>query len=220
MCFPPYISILACHWLLPGKSLYLVWPLPVIHHSSKTRLHGPRLPFLDGALNFIDWPSTFQFLQIFQPLPLQFSRAYLLAQVILFEVSQISISSSIIGNVMNIISYHEVSLIYKLGIACSTIPWWLQLLFLRPRFIFEMFCMLTCGLCWMVQSLELWDMAENRSMIIAAHDSLVSAVASSSSGLVASTGHDKYVKLWRWPRLWSRRALAVNYLWTPLLSHH
>ena len=49
----------------------------------------------------------------------------------------------------------------------------------------------------MVQSLELWDMAENRSMIIAAHDSLVSAVASSSSGLVASTGHDKYVKLWR-----------------------
>ncbi|PVH39412.1 hypothetical protein PAHAL_5G495300 [Panicum hallii] len=47
------------------------------------------------------------------------------------------------------------------------------------------------------QSLELWDMAENRSMTIAAHSSLVSAVASSSSGLVASTGHDKYVKLWR-----------------------
>ena len=120
--FHPTYPSFACHWLLPGKSLYLVWPLPVIHHSSKTRLHGPRLPFLDGALNFIDWPSTFQFLQIFQPLPLQFSRAYLLIQVILFEVSQISISSSIIGNVMNIISYHEVSLIYKLGIACSTIP--------------------------------------------------------------------------------------------------
>ncbi|KAF8705830.1 hypothetical protein HU200_031038 [Digitaria exilis] len=47
------------------------------------------------------------------------------------------------------------------------------------------------------QSLELWDMAENRSMTIAAHDSLISAVASSSSGLVASTSHDKYVKLWR-----------------------
>ncbi|RLM93019.1 transcriptional corepressor LEUNIG-like isoform X1 [Panicum miliaceum] len=42
-----------------------------------------------------------------------------------------------------------------------------------------------------VKSLELWDMAENRSMTIAAHGSLVSAVASSSSGLVASTGHDK-----------------------------
>ncbi|CAL4965614.1 unnamed protein product [Urochloa decumbens] len=47
------------------------------------------------------------------------------------------------------------------------------------------------------QSLELWDMVENRSMTVAAHDSLISAVASSSSGLVASTGHDKYVKLWR-----------------------
>nr|CAB3476049.1 unnamed protein product [Digitaria exilis] len=47
------------------------------------------------------------------------------------------------------------------------------------------------------ESLELWDMAENRSMTIAAHDSLISAVASSSSGLVASTSHDKYVKLWR-----------------------
>ncbi|WVZ72535.1 hypothetical protein U9M48_020975 [Paspalum notatum var. saurae] len=48
-----------------------------------------------------------------------------------------------------------------------------------------------------VKSLELWDMSENRSMTIAAHDSLISAVASSSSGLVASTSHDKYVKLWR-----------------------
>ncbi|KAJ1282326.1 hypothetical protein BS78_03G043200 [Paspalum vaginatum] len=47
------------------------------------------------------------------------------------------------------------------------------------------------------QSLELWDMSENRSMTIAAHDGLISAVASSSSGLVASTSHDKYVKLWR-----------------------
>ncbi|AQK90548.1 Transcriptional corepressor LEUNIG [Zea mays] len=48
-----------------------------------------------------------------------------------------------------------------------------------------------------VKSLELWDMSENRSMTVAAHDSLVSALASSSSGLVASSGHDKYVKLWR-----------------------
>jgi hypothetical protein len=37
---------------------------------------------------------------------------------------------------------------------------------------------------------------EQLSTIIAAHDSLISAVASSSSGLVASTGHDKYV-MWR-----------------------
>ncbi|KAL6626853.1 hypothetical protein ACP70R_030579 [Stipagrostis hirtigluma subsp. patula] len=47
------------------------------------------------------------------------------------------------------------------------------------------------------QSLELWDLSENRTMTVAAHDSQVSAVASSSTGLVASTGHDKYVKLWR-----------------------
>ncbi|KAM3328875.1 hypothetical protein ACQJBY_026151 [Aegilops geniculata] len=47
------------------------------------------------------------------------------------------------------------------------------------------------------QSLELWDMVENRSMTVAAHDGLVSALASSSSGLVASVSHDKHVKLWK-----------------------
>ncbi|XP_051223606.1 transcriptional corepressor LEUNIG isoform X3 [Lolium perenne] len=47
------------------------------------------------------------------------------------------------------------------------------------------------------QSLELWDLLENRSMTVAAHDGLVSALASSSSGLVASVSHDKHVKLWK-----------------------
>lgn len=47
------------------------------------------------------------------------------------------------------------------------------------------------------QSLELWDMVENRSMTVAAHDGLISALASSSSGLVASASHDKHVKLWK-----------------------
>ncbi|XP_014754915.1 transcriptional corepressor LEUNIG isoform X1 [Brachypodium distachyon] len=47
------------------------------------------------------------------------------------------------------------------------------------------------------QSLELWDMSENRSMTVAAHDGLISALASSSSGVVASVSHDKHVKLWR-----------------------
>uniref|UniRef100_A0A0A9EB78 Uncharacterized protein n=1 Tax=Arundo donax TaxID=35708 RepID=A0A0A9EB78_ARUDO len=47
------------------------------------------------------------------------------------------------------------------------------------------------------QSLELWDMSENRTMTVEAHEGLISALATSSSGLVASTGHDKYVKLWR-----------------------
>ncbi|KAL6848025.1 hypothetical protein ACP4OV_022153 [Aristida adscensionis] len=48
-----------------------------------------------------------------------------------------------------------------------------------------------------LNALELWDMAENRTMTVAAHDGLVSAVDSSSTGLVASTSHDKCVKLWR-----------------------
>lgn len=47
------------------------------------------------------------------------------------------------------------------------------------------------------QSLELWDMVENRSMTVAAHDGLISALASSSTGLVASVSHDKHVKLWK-----------------------
>ncbi|XP_006643822.1 transcriptional corepressor LEUNIG-like [Oryza brachyantha] len=47
------------------------------------------------------------------------------------------------------------------------------------------------------QSLELWDMSENRTMTLAAHDSLITALASSSSGLVASTSHDKFLKLWK-----------------------
>ncbi|CAM0879937.1 unnamed protein product [Alopecurus aequalis] len=47
------------------------------------------------------------------------------------------------------------------------------------------------------QSLELWDMLENRSMTVAAHDGLVSGLASSSSGLVASVSHDRHVKLWK-----------------------
>ncbi|KAG8053226.1 hypothetical protein GUJ93_ZPchr0001g31078 [Zizania palustris] len=47
------------------------------------------------------------------------------------------------------------------------------------------------------QSLELWDMSENRTMTLAAHDGLITALATSSSGLVASTSHDKFVKLWK-----------------------
>ncbi|KAK3164043.1 hypothetical protein QOZ80_1AG0011820 [Eleusine coracana subsp. coracana] len=41
------------------------------------------------------------------------------------------------------------------------------------------------------QSLELWDMSENKTMTIPAHDGLITSLAVSSSGTVASTGHDK-----------------------------
>ncbi|KAF5193116.1 Transcriptional corepressor leunig [Thalictrum thalictroides] len=48
------------------------------------------------------------------------------------------------------------------------------------------------------QSLELWNMAENKSMTVAAHDGLISALAQSPvTGMVASASHDKSVKLWK-----------------------
>ncbi|KAJ8616177.1 hypothetical protein MRB53_035549 [Persea americana] len=48
------------------------------------------------------------------------------------------------------------------------------------------------------QSLELWNMAENKSMTIPAHDGLIVALAQSPvTGMVASASHDKSVKLWK-----------------------
>ncbi|KAK8936249.1 Transcriptional corepressor LEUNIG [Platanthera zijinensis] len=48
------------------------------------------------------------------------------------------------------------------------------------------------------QSLELWDMSENKRMTLAAHEGLISALAVSNvNGLVASASHDKFVKLWK-----------------------
>ncbi|GMH10824.1 hypothetical protein Nepgr_012665 [Nepenthes gracilis] len=48
------------------------------------------------------------------------------------------------------------------------------------------------------QSLELWNMTENKTMTLSAHEGLIAAlVASSVTGLVASASHDKIVKLWK-----------------------
>ncbi|KAG1346226.1 putative Transcriptional corepressor LEUNIG [Cocos nucifera] len=48
------------------------------------------------------------------------------------------------------------------------------------------------------QSLELWDMPENKTMTLPAHDGLIAALAVSNvTGLVASASHDKLVKLWK-----------------------
>lgn len=53
--------------------------------------------------------------------------------------------------------------------------------------------------CVWMQSLELWNMAENRSMTLPAHDGLIAALAvSNATGMVASASHDKCVKLWKW----------------------
>lgn len=48
------------------------------------------------------------------------------------------------------------------------------------------------------QSLELWNMVENQSMTVQAHENLIAALAQSPvTGMVASASHDKTVKLWK-----------------------
>ncbi|XP_010522422.1 PREDICTED: transcriptional corepressor LEUNIG_HOMOLOG isoform X2 [Tarenaya hassleriana] len=48
------------------------------------------------------------------------------------------------------------------------------------------------------QSLELWNMAENKCMTIPAHECVISALAQSpSTGMMASASHDKSVKIWK-----------------------
>ncbi|KAL8537084.1 hypothetical protein ACS0TY_012316 [Phlomoides rotata] len=48
------------------------------------------------------------------------------------------------------------------------------------------------------QSLELWNMSENKTMTLSAHEGLIASLAVSSvAGMVASASHDKIVKLWK-----------------------
>ncbi|CAA6662514.1 unnamed protein product [Spirodela intermedia] len=48
------------------------------------------------------------------------------------------------------------------------------------------------------QTLELWNMAENKNMTVQAHDNLIAALAQSPlTGMVASASYDKSVKLWK-----------------------
>ncbi|KAL2543928.1 Transcriptional corepressor LEUNIG [Forsythia ovata] len=48
------------------------------------------------------------------------------------------------------------------------------------------------------QSLELWDMSENKTMTLPAHEGLIASLAASTvGGLVASASHDKILKLWK-----------------------
>ncbi|KAK4365753.1 hypothetical protein RND71_013633 [Anisodus tanguticus] len=47
-------------------------------------------------------------------------------------------------------------------------------------------------------SLELWNMNENKTMTLTAHEGLIASLAVSTvAGLVASASHDKFVKLWK-----------------------
>ncbi|XP_052206576.1 transcriptional corepressor LEUNIG-like [Diospyros lotus] len=48
------------------------------------------------------------------------------------------------------------------------------------------------------QNLELWNMTENKTMTLSAHEGLIAGLAVSTvTGLVASASHDKTVKLWK-----------------------
>lgn len=49
-----------------------------------------------------------------------------------------------------------------------------------------------------MRTLELWNMAENKSMTVPGHDNIISALAQSPvTGMVASASHDGCVKLWK-----------------------
>lgn len=49
-----------------------------------------------------------------------------------------------------------------------------------------------------MRSLELWNMADNKSMTISGHDNIIAALAQSPvTGMVASASHDSSVKLWK-----------------------
>ncbi|KAF3627356.1 Transcriptional corepressor LEUNIG [Capsicum annuum] len=49
-----------------------------------------------------------------------------------------------------------------------------------------------------MRSLELWDMVENKSMTVPAHENIIAALAQSpATGMVGSASHDSSVKLWK-----------------------
>ncbi|KAF6167949.1 hypothetical protein GIB67_020519 [Kingdonia uniflora] len=65
-------------------------------------------------------------------------------------------------------------------------------------YLFTYFMPFYCHLAWFHHSLELWNMQENKTMTLGAHEGLIASLAvSNATGLVASASHDKYVKLWK-----------------------
>jgi WD40 repeat protein len=50
----------------------------------------------------------------------------------------------------------------------------------------------------LMQTLELWSLADNQRNPIQAHEGLIAALAHSPlTGMIASVSHDRYVKLWK-----------------------
>lgn len=49
-----------------------------------------------------------------------------------------------------------------------------------------------------MQSLELWNVIENQTISVPAHEGVIAALAQShSTGMIASASHDKSVKIWK-----------------------
>ncbi|KAI3691136.1 hypothetical protein L2E82_49354 [Cichorium intybus] len=60
------------------------------------------------------------------------------------------------------------------------------------------------SVCWdpkgeyLASSLELWNMSQNKTMTLSAHEGLIAGLAVSNvTGLVASASHDETVKIWK-----------------------
>ncbi|XP_047173130.1 transcriptional corepressor LEUNIG-like [Vigna umbellata] len=50
------------------------------------------------------------------------------------------------------------------------------------------------------KTIDVWDFGENKTLTIHAHEKLVSSLAvSNATGLLASTSHDKHLKIWKGP---------------------
>lgn len=73
-----------------------------------------------------------------------------------------------------------------------------------------------------MQSLELWNMSENKTMTLSAHEGLIAGLALSTvTGLVASASHDKIVKLWKWKKKQETRnknvvSSVVSWMWNSM----
>jgi len=51
---------------------------------------------------------------------------------------------------------------------------------------------------WELQTIEVWDYGENKSLTMHAHEKVVSSLAVSNvTGFLASTSHDKHFKIWK-----------------------
>lgn len=74
----------------------------------------------------------------------------------------------------------------------------LVVVYMRAIHWFLIYCFFFVVFSVGVQSLELWNMSENKSMTIPAHENVISSLAEcAATGMVASASRDNCVKLWK-----------------------